>query len=145
VGIGRSSVATIWIAGVTDCHTFAISQANERIRRARLQEPTAWPTAGWLWGAHRECAQLSPHSYPSLPSAVSRCSCEARPPRLGLTFSVPREANEVDRPDGRSDNRVRGDVAKGAVPDCRSGPIARARFVARELVDFWRELRGCAR
>lgn len=30
----------------------------------------------------------------------------------------------------------------GDVPACGTGPAARAGFVARELADLWRELRG---
>jgi hypothetical protein len=47
--------------------------------------------------------------------------------------------------DYRSGKRVPVHVTSGGVPDCRSGPIARARFVARELVDVWRELRNRSR
>jgi hypothetical protein len=31
------------------------------------------------------------------------------------------------------------------VPGCDTGPVGRVAFVARELADLWRELRGHAR
>ena len=34
---------------------------------------------------------------------------------------------------------------RDAVPGCDTGPAGRVAFVARELADLWRELRGHAR
>ena len=33
-------------------------------------------------------------------------------------------------------------VRAGGIPGCDTGPVGRVAFVARELADLWRELRG---